>query len=71
MSPERTTLEMIAPTIEEAVAKGLEQLNLAEDAVEVEVLDAGSRGLFGLGSRLARVRLVVKDVSSAPAVARR
>ena len=69
MSPERTTLEMIAPTIEEAVAKGLEQLNLAEDAVEVEVLDAGSRGLFGLGSRLARVRLVVKDANSAPAVA--
>jgi len=69
MSPERTTLEMIAPTIEEAVAKGLEQLNLAEDAVEVEVLDAGSRGLFGLGSRLARVRLVVKNPDDAPSVA--
>ncbi len=68
MSSERTTLEMIAPTIEEAVEKGLEQLNLKEDAVEVEVLDAGSRGLFGLGSRMARVRLVVKNENEAAVV---
>jgi spoIIIJ-associated protein len=60
MNQEKTTLEMIAPTVEEAVQKGLEQLNLAADAVDVEVLDAGSRGLFGLGSRQARVRLTIK-----------
>lgn len=44
MSHEKTTLEIIAPTVEEAVAKGLNQLGLREDEVEVEVLDAGSRG---------------------------
>jgi spoIIIJ-associated protein len=60
MSAERTTLEMIAPTIEEAVEQGLMQLNLKAEAVEVEVLDSGSRGLFGIGSRQARVRLSVK-----------
>ncbi len=60
MSAERTTLEVIAPTVEEAVEKGLEQLNLKQDAVDVEVLDAGSKGLFGIGSRQARVRLSVK-----------
>jgi spoIIIJ-associated protein len=60
MSQEKTTLEIIAPTIEEAVQKGLAQLNLSQDAVNVEVLDAGSRGLFGLGSRQARVRLTIK-----------
>ena len=57
MNQENTTLEMIAPTIEEAVSKGLTQLGLPRDAVDVEVLDAGSKGLFGLGVRQARIRL--------------
>ena len=60
MSQEKTTLEVIAPTVEEAIQKGLSQLNLPQDAVDVEVLDAGSRGLFGLGSRQARIRLSIK-----------
>jgi spoIIIJ-associated protein len=60
MSQEKTTLEVIAPTVEDAVQKGLAQLNLPQDAVDVEVLDAGSRGLFGLGSRQARIRLTIK-----------
>src|SRR5258707_5855194 len=34
---ERTTLEIIAPTVEEALAQGLEQLGLTADAVSVEV----------------------------------
>ncbi len=57
---ERTTLEKIAPSVEEAIAEGLAELGLTEDAVEVEVLDTGSRGIFGVGSRQARVRLTVK-----------
>jgi spoIIIJ-associated protein len=57
MNQEKTTLEMIAPTIEEAISKGLNQLGLPRDAVDVEVLDAGSKGLFGLGVRQARIRL--------------
>jgi spoIIIJ-associated protein len=60
MSQERTNLEVIAPTVDEAVAKGLNQLGLSQDAVEVEVLDAGSKGLFGIGSRQARVKLTIK-----------
>lgn len=61
MNHEKTTLEIIAPTVEEAVAKGLNQLGLREDEVEVEVLDAGSRGFLGLGSRQARVRLWIRE----------
>jgi len=61
MSEERTTLEIIAPTVEEAVSKGLTDLGLPEDAVEVEILDSGSRGIFGLGSRQARIRLTIKQ----------
>jgi spoIIIJ-associated protein len=59
MSQEKTTLEIIAPSIEEAIAKGLNQLGLPREAVDVDVLDSGSRGLFGLGSRQARVRLSI------------
>lgn len=57
--PERTSLEIIAPTVEEALAQGLAQLGLSADAVSMEVLDFGLRGLFGLGGRQVRVRLTV------------
>jgi spoIIIJ-associated protein len=56
---EKTTLEIIAPTVEEALAQGLAQLGLTADAVSVEVLDAGNKGLFGLGKPQVRVRLTV------------
>lgn len=61
MSTEKTTLEIIAPTPEEAIEKGLEQLGLTEDMVEIEILDGGSRGLLGLGGRQSRVRLSLKS----------
>ncbi len=54
-----TTLEIIASTVEEALSQGLSQLGLTADAVSVEVLDSGSKGLFGLGGRQVRVRLTV------------
>jgi len=64
---ERPTLEIIAPTVEEAIANGLEQLGLSADAVSVEVLDAGTKGLFGMGGRQVRVRLTVHGPGGAPA----
>lgn len=60
MSQEKTTLEIIAPSVEEAVERGLNELGLSREKVLVDVLDAGSRGLFGLGSRQARVRLTIR-----------
>ncbi len=60
MSPEKTTLEVIAPTVDEAIQKGLQQLGVTEDAVEIDILDGGSRGLFGIGGRQARIRLILK-----------
>src|SRR5215468_6990603 len=69
---ERTTLEIIAPTVEEALAQGLAQLGLPADAVSVEVLDLGNKGLFGLGGRQVRVRLTVRlpgDEMQPPAAA--
>lgn len=66
MSQEKTTLEIIAPTVDEAVARGLSQLGLSRELVDVEVLDTGSRGLFGLGSRQARIRLSIKSAEPRP-----
>jgi len=64
---DKTTLEIIAPTVEEALAQGLAQLGLTADAVSVEVLDAGNKGLFGLGKPQVRVRLtVVPPAGSSP-----
>ncbi|NPV84644.1 MAG: protein jag [Anaerolineae bacterium] len=60
---EKTTLEVIAPTVEEAIAKGVEQLGVSREMVEVEVLDSGAAGFLGIGSRQARVRLMLNLVS--------
>ena len=68
MNQEKTTLEMIAPTTDEAIANGLKQLGITEDMVEIEILDAGSRGLLGIGGRQSRVRLTLKAQSEAEPV---
>ena len=56
MNDTRASLEVIAPSVEEAISKGLGDLGLTESEVDIEVLDSGSKGLFGLGSRQARIR---------------
>ena len=61
MNVQRATTEVIAPTVDEAIQNGLIELGLPVEAVDIEILDEGSRGIFGLGTRLARVRLTVKD----------
>jgi spoIIIJ-associated protein len=66
---ERTTLEKIAPNVEEAIAQGLAELGLGKDGVDVEVLDEGSRGLLGIGGRQARVRLTVRSTQGGPEAA--
>jgi spoIIIJ-associated protein len=60
MNDKRTNLEIIAPTIEEAIEKGLNDLGVERQSVDIEILDEGSKGLFGLGNRQARVRLTIK-----------
>ena len=54
--------EASARTVEEAIELGLKELGVSIGDVEVQVLEEGSKGLFGLfGSRLAKVSLTVKD----------
>ena len=55
----RATLEIIAPSIQEAIDKGLAELGVAREAVDIEILDEGSKGLFGIGNRQVRIRLTL------------
>lgn len=50
-------IEVRAPSVSEAIQKGLIQLGATRDDVKIEVLSEGSRGVFGIGAEDARVRL--------------
>jgi spoIIIJ-associated protein len=69
MAEPKTSLEVIASTVDEAIARGTAQLGLPREDLDVQVLDEGSRGVFGLTSRQARVRLTVRGQGQ-PRVAR-
>ena len=54
--------EVTGRTIEEAISEGLEKLGASISDVTVDILEEGSKGLFGLfGSRPAKVRLSLKE----------
>jgi len=61
MADKKTTLEVIAPSVDEAVEKGLDQLGLPRDAVDVEILDEGQGGFLGIGNRQVRIRMTLMD----------
>lgn len=48
-------------TVDEAVDRALAELGASREDVDVEVLDPGARGMFGLGAREARVRLTLRE----------
>lgn len=56
------TLEVTAKTVEEAVQTALRELQVEREQVEVEVLEEPSKGFLGfIGSKMAKVRITVKD----------
>jgi spoIIIJ-associated protein len=57
MTDSSKAIETIADTIEEAIEDGLAELGLSRADVDIEVLDEGGKGIFGIGNRLARVML--------------
>jgi len=52
-------IEVTGNSVEDAINKGLKQLNAQPGDVMVEVLEEPNTGLFGFGAREARVRLVL------------
>lgn len=63
------TQEFKGKTIDDAVEEGLRVLGLARSNVVIEVVQKGSRGIFGLGSEPAIVRLTPQAGQSGDAVA--
>ena len=55
------TVERVGKTVDDAVAEALKILDANRDEVEIEVIDPGAKGLFGLvGNRPARVSVTKK-----------
>lgn len=53
-------------SVDEAIADGLRTLGLSADAADIEVISRGSRGIFGLGSEPAQVRITRRTPQAAP-----
>lgn len=60
--------EFSGKTVEEAIDSALAQLGVSRDALNVEVLNKGSRGILGFGSEPALIRVSLKSAPAAPAV---
>ncbi|WP_239253809.1 RNA-binding cell elongation regulator Jag/EloR [Listeria ilorinensis] len=56
-------------TVEEAIENALRELDTTRDKVEVEIMDEGKKGIFGIGSRLAMVKVIEKEDGIQNAVA--
>lgn len=56
-----STMETTGKTVDDAIENALEQLEEARENVEVEVLQEGSRGVWGVGAQEARVRVTVRE----------
>lgn len=65
MSEQKREVEARGATVDAAIENGLRKLGVARKAVEITVLDEGSRGLLGIGARDAVVRLVVMSKPAA------
>ncbi len=56
-SEKKASVEILARTVEEAIDRGLSELGLRRDQVEVEIINPGRSGVLGFGAEEARVRI--------------
>lgn len=55
------SIYMIGKTVDEALSKALEQLNVTKDRVEVDIIEEGTKGLFNfIGSKSAKIKVTLK-----------
>lgn len=55
-------VEKIGRTVDEAIALALQELNVNREKVNIEVLDEGNKGIFGIfGGKESRVRVTIKN----------
>jgi spoIIIJ-associated protein len=67
MDERSSSVIVSARSVDEAVQRALQQLGVGMDEVDVEVLKQGSRGLLGLLSEEAQVRVTVRRSPAAAA----
>ncbi len=54
-------MEATGKTVKDAIERGAQQLGYSQDDLDIQVLEMGSSGLFGLFGKPAKVRLTVKE----------
>lgn len=59
-------IEAIGKNVDDAISKGLAKLGITREQAQINILDEGSRGVFGIFAKMARVEITVPD--AAPAV---
>jgi len=63
---EDKVIEIEGNTVEEAIKKALQQLQLPRKKVKVEIISEEAKGLFGMpGAKLAKVRVhIIKETKN-------
>ena len=54
-------VEKTGRTVEEAIQEALNELNVSREEVDVQVLEEGSRGFLGIGSRPYVVEVTLRQ----------
>lgn len=55
-------IEITGKTVDDAIESGLKELGVKKEKVEIEIIEQGSRGLFGrIGVKPAKVKLTLKN----------
>ena len=56
------SIEKTGKTVQEAISAALLELKLSEEDVDIEVIEEGTKGIFGIiGSKVARIKVSVKE----------
>lgn len=53
-------IEITGKTVDEAIEQALNTLHATRDEVEIEIIDVGSKGLFGIAAKPAKITAVKK-----------
>ena len=54
-------MEITAKTVEDAITEGLVKLGTTSDKIEYEVIEKGSNGFLGIGSKMAKIKIRKKS----------
>lgn len=55
------SIESTGKSVDEAIFKGLQELGISIDEVDIELVNEGVKGVFGIGAKPAKVRLTERE----------